>query len=108
MAISVFRSIENRIALVRSVNTGISCLIDSTGCIREQYLDGILPANPLDRQGVEGWFVDRVPIDRRITFFSVYGCWLNTVMGTTLAALVMYALWEGSKKRHKGASNDKD
>jgi apolipoprotein N-acyltransferase len=108
MAISVFRSIENRIALVRSVNTGISCLIDSTGCIREQYLDGTLPANPLDRQGVEGWFVDRVPIDRRITFFSVYGCWLNTVMGTTLAALVMYALWEGSKKRHKGASNDKD
>lgn len=76
-AICVFRAVENRLAVVRSVNTGISCLIDSVGRIRNGYIAGTLPHQPMKRTGMTGWFLDRVPIDKRSTFFSQYGQWLD-------------------------------
>jgi apolipoprotein N-acyltransferase len=72
-AICVFRAVENRLAVVRSVNTGISCLIDTLGRIKNGFLAGSLPQEAMARTGMAGWFVDRVPIDKRTTFFSKYG-----------------------------------
>jgi apolipoprotein N-acyltransferase len=100
MAINVFRCIENRIAIIRSVNTGISCLIESTGRIRDGYIDGNLPESAAARQCVEGWFTDRIPIDKRVTVFSRYGRWLDGVLGTTLVGLFVRAIWERFMKRH--------
>ena len=74
-AVCVFRAVENRLAVLRSVNTGISCVIDSLGRIRDGYLEGTLPREAMARMGMPGWFSDRVPIDRRTTFFSKYGQW---------------------------------
>ncbi len=76
-AVCVFRAVENRLAVLRSVNTGISCVIDSLGRIRDGYLQGTLPREAMARMGMPGWFSDRVPIDRRTTFFSRYGRWLD-------------------------------
>ncbi len=76
-AICVFRAVENRLAVVRSVNTGISCLIDTVGYIRNGYVAGTLPHRAMARRGVAGWFADRVPIDKRSTFFSRNGQWLD-------------------------------
>jgi apolipoprotein N-acyltransferase len=76
-AVCVFRAVENRLAILRSVNTGISCLIDSLGRIKDGYAAGNLPAKAMARQGMAGWFADRVPIDKRTTFFSRYGQWLD-------------------------------
>ncbi len=76
-ATCVFRAVENRLCIIRSVNTGISCLIDSLGNIRDGYLAGTLPINAMDRTGTAGWFTDKMPIDRRVTFFSKYGPWLD-------------------------------
>lgn len=76
-AICVFRAVENRLAVVRSVNTGISCLIDTLGHIGDGYIGGTLPYQAMARTGVAGWFVDRVPIDERTTFFSRNGQWLD-------------------------------
>ncbi|MHC4170549.1 MAG: apolipoprotein N-acyltransferase, partial [Planctomycetota bacterium] len=39
-AVTAFRAVENRLAVLRSVNTGISCLIDSAGRIRDGYIRG--------------------------------------------------------------------
>ena len=94
MAISVFRCIENRIAILRSVNTGISCLIESTGRIRNDYQNGTLPAIAAARQGVEGWFTDCIPIDSRVTVFNRYGRWLDVVLGAGLFGLCVRGLLE--------------
>ncbi len=77
MAICVFRAVENRLAILRSVNTGISCLIDSLGRIQDDFVTGTLPRRAADRRGLSGWFVDRITIDKRVTIFSKYGRWLD-------------------------------
>jgi apolipoprotein N-acyltransferase len=76
-AICVFRAVENRLAVVRSVNTGVSCFIDTLGHIRNGFLAGSLPHRAMARTGMAGWLVDKVPIDKRTTFFSKNGQWLD-------------------------------
>ena len=76
-AVTALRAVENRLAVLRSVNTGISCLIDSMGRIKDGYVQGTLPAEAMNRTGMPGWFIDRIPIDKRISFFSKYGEWLD-------------------------------
>ncbi|MBN2020036.1 MAG: apolipoprotein N-acyltransferase [Sedimentisphaerales bacterium] len=93
-AICVFRAIENRVVVLRCVNTGISCMIDSLGQIRNGYAAGNLPENAFDRQGVKGWFADMVPIDSRITFFSRYGFWLDFACQLCLAGIIITRLAE--------------
>jgi len=89
------RAVENRLAVVRSVNTGISCLIDTLGRIRYGYAAGNLPKRAFDRKGVEGWFADFVPVDARVTFFSKYGQWLDLSCQICLALIIMAQLVEG-------------
>jgi apolipoprotein N-acyltransferase len=72
-AISVFRAVENRVPVIRSVNTGISCYIDSLGRLRDDFIAGNLPKKAFDRAGKGGWFADQVLIDKRITIFSRLG-----------------------------------
>ena len=100
-AISVFRCIENRISLVRSVNTGISCLIEPTGAIRDQYKAGNLPENAMARQGMDGWFVDTVPIDSRVTFFTRHGRWLNCVLAMFFVLNFGLTVYGSRKKKLK-------
>jgi apolipoprotein N-acyltransferase len=93
-AVCTYRAIENRLAVVRSVNTGISCMIDSLGRIRDGYRAGNLPEKAMARQGVEGWFADIIPIDGRTTFFSKYGQWLNLACQVCLGVLIIAQLME--------------
>jgi apolipoprotein N-acyltransferase len=76
-ATCAFRAVENRLPIVRSVNTGISCFIDSAGRIRNGFLAGTLPPDAMSRTGMPGWIVDRISIDKRTTIFSKYGQWLG-------------------------------
>jgi len=106
MAVCVFRAVENRLSVVRSVNTGISCLIDSVGRVRDGFAAGDLPAQARLRQGVAGWFVDRVPIDERTTFFSRYGQWLDFCCATGFVLVIIAAGVELRLKTHR-SKNDK-
>jgi len=103
-AISVFRCVENRVSIIRSVNTGISCLIEPTGKLRDGYEKGTLPESVMARQGVAGWFVDTIPIDSRVTFFSKHGRWLDVLLGSgwsLILLLSIYNLWKLQKTKPK-------
>jgi len=84
----VFRAVENRVPVVRSVNTGISAIIQSTGRItRVVARDG-------ERRGIRGCIVGEVVLDDRLAPYTVhgdafaYGCLLATA---GLAAAVVVA-----------------
>ncbi len=100
-AISVFRCVENRISIIRSVNTGISCVIEPTGAIRDGFTAGNLPKPTMDRKAVTGWFADTVPIDSRVTIFSRFGRWLDGILGTGIVVLFALALYDWRKKKPK-------
>ena len=112
-ATCVFRAIENRLSVVRSVNTGISCLIDSYGRIRKGFLAGTLPFNPLERTGMPGWFLDTIPIDKRTTIFSKYGelldfiCETCTILLIIILAVSKFLRAKKCRMRLAGTSNEK-
>ena len=91
-AICVFRAVENRLAVVRSVNTGISCVIDSLGRVRNGFSAGTLPSLAMARTGCEGWLVDRVPVDKRSTIFSKYGQWLDIFCAGCVFLLIIVSV----------------
>lgn len=91
-AVCAFRAVENRLAILRSVNTGISCLIDSSGRIRDGFSAGTLPAKAIDRTGIPGWFIDTIPIDSRTSFFSKYGQWLDFCCEFCVISLIILSL----------------
>jgi apolipoprotein N-acyltransferase len=100
-AIGVFRAVENRLPILRSVNTGISCLIDSSGRIYNEPIaasDGF-PAEAMQRTGMSGWFLDRMPIDSRVTFFSRHGQWLDTSCAIAFVAVLVGPAFVGLARR---------
>ncbi len=108
-AICAFRAVENRLAVLRSVNTGISCMIDTLGRIKDGYAAGNLPQKAFDRQGVMGWFADTVPIDARTTFFSKHGQWLDFACQLSVVVIIIAQIAERFflKRRTKGEKGSK-
>ena len=66
LAIGVFRAVEHRVPLARSVNTGFTALVDGNGEIRAR-----LP------KSVEDILTVQVPLDDRTTLYSRWGDWLG-------------------------------
>jgi apolipoprotein N-acyltransferase len=91
-AVCAFRAVENRLAVLRSVNTGISCLIDSLGRIRNGFSAGTLPSEAMARTAMAGWFVETIPVDKRTTFFSKYGEWLDFCCELCVILLIIVPL----------------
>jgi apolipoprotein N-acyltransferase len=107
--ICAFRAVENRLAVMRSVNTGISCMVDTLGRIKDGYAAGNLPQKAFDRQGVTGWFADTVPIDARTTFFSKHGQWLDFACQLSVVVIIIAQIAERFflKRRTKGEKGSK-
>jgi apolipoprotein N-acyltransferase len=68
LAISVFRAAENRVAVLRVANTGITALIDPHGRIVER----LVGANGRD-VFVAGVLSVSMPVTRTTTFYTTYG-----------------------------------
>jgi apolipoprotein N-acyltransferase len=84
-SMAVFRAIENRRALVRSANTGISGFIDPAG--------RILTATPLFKEAA---VTQSVPVMARLTFYTRFG---DVFAKICLAIVVMVFLCQEARKR---------
>lgn len=80
LQIAAFRCIENRVPMVRAVNTGMSALIDSSGRVRAMVessgplVDGYDGASPRVRgQYTEGLVIGSVHRDVRVPLFARLG-----------------------------------
>ncbi len=107
LAVAVFRAIENRVGLARSVNTGISAAVDPKGRIIAQMLDRngqwreavdppvvrsgrIRPSLPY--KGFSGVLLEQIPIDPGITLYMRWGNWLP-IGCMLLSASLLLAWW---------------
>ncbi|AMV39936.1 apolipoprotein N-acyltransferase [Planctomyces sp. SH-PL62] len=90
LAVSVFRSVENRVPLARAVNTGISALIDGDGRILQtlpRLTEGVLQAG--------------VPLDDRSSLYIAWGDWL----GITCLAVCIGLVPAGAASRRIRSRN---
>ncbi len=98
LAICKFRAVENRIGIVRAVNTGISGFIRPDGAVQPAGLAGTLPEEPRQRQAVAGFLTDRVYLDTRLSLYSRMGDWFAIVC--CLFSLLFFA--DSLRKKRPG------
>jgi apolipoprotein N-acyltransferase len=90
LAVSRFRAVELRRSLARSVNMGISAVIDGNGMIRA------LPGRTWrESKAVSAVVTAPVPIDRRTSIYAMCGDWLAWLSWGGIAAV----LWQGRRRR---------
>lgn len=73
LAICAFRAVENRVGIARSVNTGVSAIIDPSGLIHDRVTGD--PANGWPRDC--GFSVGEVRTDSRFTLYTRLGDWFG-------------------------------
>jgi apolipoprotein N-acyltransferase len=74
LAICAFRAVENRVAIARAVNTGISGFIEPTGRIYD-----VVTGDPQQRWGTNliGYNVAQLRVDSRYSLYTKYGDWFG-------------------------------
>ena len=84
LSMTIFRAVENRVAIARSTNTGISCFIDPHGRV----------SATVEKGGrvlfVEGFLTHEIPISDKKSFYTGYGfifVYLN--LGITILILIL-------------------
>jgi len=103
LEICTFRAVENRVGIVRSVNTGVSAFISPAGKIEK-----LLQVNGRVRgPGVKGYLVGQVTLDSRISFYSRHGDWFAILCagvvlvsaGSGPAGRLLRRLWAHDSRR---------
>jgi apolipoprotein N-acyltransferase len=99
---SVFRAIENRVPVVRAVNTGISSMIDSNG--RIQSVLELRLEEYRKRTMVAGALQGKVLVDKRRSLYSLCGDVFALVLCVVAAILTLLLLRRpGSRNREEQA-----
>jgi apolipoprotein N-acyltransferase len=94
LAVSVFRTVENRVPLARAANTGISAVIDGNG--------RVLAALPKLQEGV---LLESVPLDDRVSLYSSWGDWVGLTCLAVGIGLIPLALVRPAPRLLLGRSN---
>ena len=82
-AFLVMRAIENRMAVARSANTGISGFVDPMGRWHQRT-----------NLFTEAIISDRIPLTRTLSFYTRYGDLIVYISYAAMALIVMKALWK--------------
>jgi apolipoprotein N-acyltransferase len=88
LAVSQFRAVECRRAVVRAVNLGISAVVDPNG--RVTHMPGETWAKS---KAIEGVVVANVPIDHRQSIYAMTGDWLPWTCWVVIVAIVLWRRW---------------
>ncbi len=100
---AIFRCVENRRPMLRSANSGITCLIDPWGRVTQQLNDG--PDGTFARGFLSGTL--HVQPNAPTTFFTRYGEWfaLTCLVFTVLDLLARAAIRMRSKRGQRGSNS---
>ncbi len=93
----VFRAVELRVPVYRAVNTGISAAVDADGRIVSAV--GNRDGDAGGQTMIAGTLRARLPVDRRITTYTITGDLFGTVVFLAAAILVFLPLISGLFKR---------
>jgi apolipoprotein N-acyltransferase len=109
LAICVFRAVENRVAISRAVNTGISGFIDPDGRMYSLVSDGKRTVG----KDIIGYRIENMKIDNRGSFYGRYGdlfamgCLIATSVAWLSGILTRWVLaarqWFRYRQRRKEA-----
>jgi apolipoprotein N-acyltransferase len=98
---NLFRAVENRRAIARAANTGISCFIDPYGRVTGKVLD-----NNKDIF-VKGYLTQEIPLSHKKTFYTLYGDILAYISLIVTVFMIVLSFIYGKKykeKRHNHAN----
>jgi apolipoprotein N-acyltransferase len=85
LAVNVFRAVENRVSIIRTASTGVSCIIEPNGRIVDRVMDGT--ARDVD---VEGYLVGHITLTSERSFYNRYGDWFIYVISLVLIGIIVW------------------
>jgi apolipoprotein N-acyltransferase len=92
---SVLRAVENRVPVLRSCNTGVSCCIDRFGRVYDSVADA---QHRTSGPGFQGTLVSLPPREAPPTYFTQHGDRFGPGAAGVAGLLVLGALWRWRKK----------
>jgi len=94
LAMYVFRAIENRVPVVRAVNTGVSGFIDSSGRIGTVVADEAGSTTM-----VTGTAIEQVLVDNRVSGYSSLRDWPAGLCSVIAAGLGVWLWWRNRREK---------
>jgi len=88
LAVNVFRAVENRVSIIRTASTGVSCIIEPNGRIVDRVMDGT--ARDVD---VEGYLVGHIPLTSERSLYNQYGDWFVYVISVMIIGMIIWSLF---------------
>jgi len=101
LEICTFRAVENRVGIIRAVNTGVSAFIDPVGRIKQ-----VVKTNGKIRgPEVRGFLVGDLKLDKRISFYTRGGDWFAVSCAFVVLAVIVWTIFSALVRRFASGDN---
>lgn len=103
MANAVFRCVENRVPMVRSANTGVTCFINALGMPDQYTVDALNQSGHIDHEELNRMEGVRIPADLQLTFYTKYGDYVFALPCAAGALIVLFIAGISEYRKRKSA-----